>query len=479
MEINKKKFYSASFTFAVIIIFLVIGNYSRQKYVQEEFMDDAIHYVKLAYHIADKGIYSSDGIEYSYSREPLSSFIQAGYLKIFTPSSIHSELNKLLTGRENLLRVNAINLIYLLAISLAMWWVGCMIFHSHFWSMLAIVITDMYLAFYANYLITINSEMLSILLLVLLTGSLIKFTQFKDLKWAIWTGVIMGLLVLTKAVFYYLLPFYLLGVLILMWNLEAQSRKKILTNFLAICISYFLIIFPWMFRNHIHFDDFSIAERGGQVLLIRAIKNQMTEIEYKGGYYAYAPQAFNKLFLGKILDFKEYDLTYGGKLQRLNRGLEEDQNSIQNNELDKLISYYQRAHFIEIPKLFKEASRLNVLPEELLKSTAFKMIKSDFITHLKMSILFNWRGIWIYKGQHFLVALANLFLFVSFYFVFAKSLIKRDMVGLTLCLLTIYYILFHSFLTHYIPRYSVILLPILSLASVLLVMNSFNALKRK
>ncbi|WP_332913954.1 hypothetical protein [Algoriphagus boritolerans] len=136
-----------------------------------------------------------------------------------------------MTGRENLLRVNAINLIYLLAISLAMWWVGWMIFHSHFWSMLAIAITDMYLAFYENYLITINSEMLSILLLILLTGSLIKFTQFKNLKWAIWTGVIMGLLVLTKAVFYYLLPFYLLGVLILIWIREVQSRKKIIDEF--------------------------------------------------------------------------------------------------------------------------------------------------------------------------------------------------------------------------------------------------------
>lgn len=176
-----------------------------------------------------------------------------------------------------------------------------------------------------------------------------------------------------------------------------------------------------MFRNHIHFDDFSIAERGGQVLLIRAIKNQMTEIEYKGGYYAYAPQAFNKLFLGKILDFKENDLIYGGKLQRLNRGLEEDQNAIQNNELDKLISYYQRTHFIEIPKLFKEASRLNVLPEELLKSKAFEMIKSDFTNHLKMTILFNWRGIWIYKGQYFFCGSSKLISFCFFLFCFFKK----------------------------------------------------------
>ncbi len=88
LEINKKNFYSATYTFAVIIIFQVIGNYSRQKYVQEEFMDDAIHYVKLAYQIADKGIYSSDGIEYSYSREPLSSFFTSRILK-----NIHAVFN--------------------------------------------------------------------------------------------------------------------------------------------------------------------------------------------------------------------------------------------------------------------------------------------------------------------------------------------------------------------------------------------------
>lgn len=459
----------------VIIAFLLLADHSRKKYVQDEFIDDAVQYVNLSFYLSDRKMYSDNGETLTYAREPLPSFLQAIYLKVFTPSFLKGGPEQVLKGRSNLLKVNGINIIYFLAICLAMWWLGFLFFKSHFWALLAILPTAMYLAFYANYLITINSEMVAILLLILVTGAFLKYFKTQNWKWGVLSGFFMGLLTLTKAVFYYLLPIYILSIFIMTFLWKKKQHKTIIQQMSVLVLSYSLVILPWMLRNYTQFNDLTIAKGGGIVLLNRAIMNQMTDEEYIGGYYAYGPSAFNDLFMGRLLGFINDDLSYGGKLQRLNRGLTEDEKALSENRTDDFTSYFYIINNQLIPELSVEANAKGVAPESIYKSQAFKIIKGDLIQHVKMSLLFSWRGIWIYRGQHFFVALMNLLLFISVYLIFVFSLIKKDMSAMILCLFVLYYILFHTLLTHYIPRYSVILLPLLSINFICCVKLAYNA----
>lgn len=466
-QLLSKKSFLILLNSVVILIFIMLANHSRLKYVQDEFINDAVHYTNLGYYLANQGVFSEDGVNLSYSREPLSSFFQAIYFKVFTPSQLNEGKEKVLIGRSNLLKANAINLFYFFAICVSMWWLGLILYKSHFLALIAIFSTAMYLAFYANYLITINSEMLAILLLILVIGTFLKYNQTHRWKLGVLSGILMGLLTLTKAVFYYLLPIYIITILLFTFIWKEKSYQKIIQQAIILSLSYSLVILPWMLRNYVQFNDFSIAERGGMVLMIRLVKNQMTDEEYKGGYYAYGPSAFNDLFMGKLLGFSDNDLTYGGKLQRLNRALPEDEIALRNGNIENLVSFYQRANYQVFPEISKKAVDNGIVPEELFKEEAFKIIKGNFIQHLKMSLLFSWRGIWIYKGKHFPVALVNFFLFISVYFVFFQSILTKNRSKLIVSGLLILYIIFHSLLTHYIPRYSVILLPGLSVCLVL------------
>lgn len=465
--------------FAIIVVFLLIANHSRLKYVQDEFIDDAVEYVNLSFFLADKNVFSEDGETLTYKREPLPSFLQSVYLQIFFPSLIKGGQDHVLKGPSNVLKVNGINLIYFFAICLAMWWLGLILFKSHLWAMFSILPSAMYLAFYANYLITINSEILAILLIILFTGTFLKYFETKNWMWGVSSGVFMGLLTLTKAVFFYLAPIFIIITFILSLLWKRQHVKNVIQSLIVLSLSYCLVILPWMIRNHFQFNDLSISKGGGVVLLNRAFMNQMTDEEYIGGYYAYGPEAFNDLFMGKLLGFNQEDLLYGGKLQRLNRGLVEDLQALKENRTEEFVSYFFIINNQLIPKLSKVANEGGISPESVFKAKAYKIINEDFLNHLKMSLLFFWRGIWIYKGQHLIVALANLALFASVFIIFFKGLKQKDITSISLTLLAILYILFHSLLTHYIPRYSVILLPILSFLLVFFVRKSSTSLLNK
>src|SRR5690606_711960 len=107
------------------------------------------------------------------------------------------------------------------------------------------------------------------------------------------------------------------------------------------------IVLPWMMRNYVTLGQFQLAERGGVVLLVRAVKDGMTAEEAKGTLYVWSPRRFQPA-IGRLLGFSSSDLLRGGRLQRLNRTTQSD---FYADDLaaeaagmpEKAISYYRSA----------------------------------------------------------------------------------------------------------------------------------------
>ena len=139
-----------------------------------------------------------------------------------------------------------------------------------------------------------------------------------------WAGLCFGLLALTKASFLYIFVGF---AVVLLTIAVIAARKSPLTARLgpiaALTIAFAAVVVPWMARNYVQLGEFQLAERGGVVLYLRALKNGMTSDEYRGAFYFWAPKPLQPA-IGRMLGFSWSDLQRGGRLQRLNRKPEAD-----------------------------------------------------------------------------------------------------------------------------------------------------------
>ncbi len=214
-----------------------------------------------------------------------------------------------------------------------------------------------------------------------------------------------------------------------------------------------------MLRNYFNFNDFSISQRGGDVLLTRAAKNQMTWDEYSGSFYVYSPKWIRKNVFEKFLGFNNGDLLPGGRFVRLIRYQPGDAEAIKAGNVEKTISYYARVRAV-ISKKDIEYSKQGLpiyLVDEDIKKLAIDMIKNDPIKHLLMTIPFLWRG--------------NIIIFLSLISMLTISIIKKKPDWFAFSLFGVGLFMFYALLSHFIVRYSTPLIP-LAIVSILVMMNS-------
>lgn len=101
-------------------------------------------------------------------------------------------------------------------------------------------------------------------------------------------GAFIGLLALTRAVFAYVAVPYLLLLGVLLWaalrthNGAAGAARRVGVLTLAGLLGFAAVAGPWAVRNAQTFGDPALAERGGEVLLIRANKNRMDGYQLRG-----------------------------------------------------------------------------------------------------------------------------------------------------------------------------------------------------
>jgi hypothetical protein len=240
-----------------------------------------------------------------------------------------------------------------------------------------------------------------------------------------------------------------------------------------------LVVLPWMYRNYINLGTFEIAGRGPIVLMTRAFKSQMTNDEFKGAFYAYAPASLKKT-MKSITGFSGKDRILGGRLQRFTRVFPEDEACRARNAEPCAVGYYIQAsiRYNNILKSYyhkypNEPLKATQLGDQAAKKYALNMIKQNVWGHLKSSLVFAWRGAWPcnkvdgrwYDSERHLLQSPwqEILPFFGLILMFAMgiyALLKNNTSMVAMTWLGCLTYAFYALSTHFIPRYSEMMLPI-------------------
>ena len=415
---------------------------------------DATQNFYSAMNLSHHGIYSeklpSIDVQPGYRREPIPVFVLAGYLKILSYLKPSFVVDGFLDVPDLLYSIKAINLFYSAAIMVMMWILLCILIGPR---LMADGLALPLIWCCHEYLIVeemngLNTEVAVGFCILLLTLLFLKAYQSRFLIWVLFAGSALGLLSLTKAVAAYLAVIVIpLTALFL-----ACKRRSFFNVFVMLSLGFVLTISPWLLRNQIVFGKPVIAQGGGDVLLIRALFNTMTPMEYRGAFYAYSPDNLQSSLSTSLLPFSPEDLECNGRLERLNRKLPCDKLALEEKRYDDVRSLYRRGKHA-IPRALG-------LSREQRQAEAIRRIQSMPLAHLSVSIPLAWRGFWAYTDRGWLSNVVNACAFGSLLLAPVIAIVQKRMIWIVVSIVPFVYFVFHASLTHFIPRYSEPLIPI-------------------
>ena len=224
-------------------------------------------------------------------------------------------------------------------------------------------------------------------------------------------GVCLGLLILVKAIFFYLFILLVLCIPAIVYLNYKNKTMPYLRAFSLTLIATTVIIGPWLARNYISLDKFEIRGGGGAgILAIRAEFSTMSWKEYAASFVQFTPAVGPKLvesLFGK--DIAE-------KFNRSNPN-----------------GYYARGN-LRSGEAKELATRLNIS----YKQASFKIIKENWIKHILLCIPFAYRGAIVSTGfsgkkAPLFIILGTALVSIFFFPAFVWTTIRAA--------------------THYIPRY--------------------------
>lgn len=120
----------------------------------------------------------------------------------------------------------------------------------------------------------IISETLTAFLILLFCFTLIWSLKYENLFYSLLSGLILGLLALTKSIFVFM-PIFII-IYYFFWG----KNKKILQTLLFV-IGFCLLVLPWSYRNYLLFDRWAIAERGGVAAYVHTSKTELSGQDLK------------------------------------------------------------------------------------------------------------------------------------------------------------------------------------------------------
>lgn len=285
-------------------------------------------------------------------------------------------------------------------------------------------------------------------------------------------GVLLGLLVLTRAVFLYVaLPY--VGFLLL---LVARDRRgdgasllaRIGPLLLAGLLTFAAAVGPWALRNHLAFGDPALTERGGEILHLRAVKNGMDGYQHRGAWVYWAPLPLQGPLAG-VLRVDRGDFGSGRPLAAIAR---------YDDEVDALGESFYRGAKNEI-----RVRRAELIASGLSDAQAREQSEGEFgaralnelrqrpQTFLRTTPVFLWRLLWPMNSSltvpRPLLAVINLAGMAALVAAATVGLARRPelfaVAGLPAGTAA-----FYSLVTHAIPRYARPLAPTMVILLVLI-----------
>lgn len=468
-------FLKRSFTLVIVsTVAMLCVAWSMQE--ADPVMNDALQNFKSAFNLWQYGIYGDSSaippLE-GFKREPFPNLVLSVYLRsIFFSSNIHS-FSDILDNPQRLLLTLKVNLLWLSLICLSFWSLCRQLFQPRaFADLVAILLTWLsYLFVFRSTIQRLYTELPASALLCLFALSAVISIRSLKPEAFFFSGLIAGLLVLTKASFGYVLaafiPLLFLSIVIIHGKILTLFVARNFKLFFSLVIGCLAIVSPWTLRNSYHFGTPSVSQGGGSVLLIRAAYDQMTFKEWIGSFYAFSP-ALMKSSIFEASGFDNSMLQCGGSLERLNRNLPCDKYALESGHYLSVKSFYQKGKRA-IPRLIIPREGRSPLKSEMRKrEVAISMIRENISRHLLVSSSFLWRGIWSFKSDGWLTVILNLFSFLSLALLPVLSFYFRRLDWFVVATPSLLLFLFYGLATHFIPRYSQPLIPIalLSLAIV-------------
>jgi hypothetical protein len=365
---------------------------------------DAAQTVRMAVNLERHGVISMDEAppfgptDY---REPIPVFVNALGIKIMDGMIGPAPEDGYFSG-ERVKYLKYQNIGWLALLSIVAFWATLELTSSFPLGLLAVVLVNLPFAggrFDEGLVNDLYSEEpASAFLMLACTFLALGFTRRK-LSLIVFAGLSFGVVTLVKAALLYVF----VGVALLLpcfFVLEHYPLRAAVRDWVVFVLAFFCVIAPWMYRNHVELGSFQLSQRAGVVLMYRALKDQMTPLEYKGSFYVWGPHSLQRP-LGKLLGFTPADLRRGGRLQHINTSLDsdfaaEDIAAERAGRPDQTFTYYRQAR-AERTKIEMELDRAGhpqaeLEGDDILKKHATTLILEHPWRHLALTIPFLWRG---------------------------------------------------------------------------------------
>jgi hypothetical protein len=275
---------------AVSLVALALGG-ERALTDDFEFAADAEHLV-MAWNLAHDGVVSrfdahGAAPRPSWRREPLYPALLAVYLAAATDPAVH-DLDCLARGappcRPVLRGLKRVNVAIFLALAVATFWAAREVLGPGVlaWAAFAAVVAN---GVFWGLLDDLRTETAAALALVVASAFLHRIAQgSRRARDVVGAGVAFGLLILTKAIFLYVLPaLFVLAA----WLALLPARRSAALRLCAAAALAFAVAGAWMARNALHGGRFVVAEDRA-VLAIRAEYDTMTWREWRAAWPYYA-----------------------------------------------------------------------------------------------------------------------------------------------------------------------------------------------
>jgi hypothetical protein len=420
-------------------------------------------------------------------REPLPSLLAGIHLKLFAPEARGQAFSAFQAGALTH-TVKLVNLGWVFAGLLGVWMTAQRAGRNNFVGLIASLLAYHFFFKAPESVNTMYTELATASLMVWCSYALLRATQQQALGWFFASGILLGLLTLTKAAFFYI-GFASIGLLLLvLWfdkNKKRSGLSRVVQSAAVMGLGFVLVLAPWVVRNEIQFDSARVNSRGELILWGRAILNSMSNEEVLGLIYDQAPTLYKRAVAGTALAARDGDFERGGRWQRLNRYhssfWESDRMAAYAGEPEKAISFHFKSG-AEANKRVRELTlqghpNPDLAVGQQMKREAWQMIRAQPLRHLLMTAPFFWHGFWSMKSielplvsvatQDAVVEVINLLAGICLIGVFLRGLWTVNVPRVALTVLPVGMMAFYAFLTHNIHRYSTPTHPMMLLVLVL------------
>ena len=440
---------------------------------------DSAQSVQMAVNLAYHGVISLDErapFTPSDYREPVPVLVTAAGIRLMDVILGPAQAPAYFSG-ERLKYLKLQNILWLALLSFGVYWAVEVVTGSFAAALAALLIAGT--VFSANrwasgMLNDLYTDLPAGAMLVLASTALAVALTRNRRGYCVLAGLLFGLLTLIKAAVMYVF-IGTLGLLVCVYVLY-RSRLDLgtaLRNLTIMTLAFICTVGPWMLRNRVELGSFQVAQRAGVVLMVRAVKDLMTPEEYVGAFYVWAPQKLQPV-LGRLLGFGPADLQRGGRLQHLNRSPDsdfaaDDIAAEQAGRPQDAIAYYRRGRAerikLEHELVAAHTPNAEVATDKLLQQRAMNIIKAHPLQHIATTVPFLWRGATV------------AFPILALALVLATRQRRYDIALLALPAFGL--VMFYALLSHFIPRYSVPVRPVLVALLVIAAQLGWQAFRQR